>query len=141
MLKKRKQSITKQKDFSVIDNNAHSYDLSMIPSDISIDENLLPYVINRQYGYGKRFNAFITPNSNCYHLSRCSALKNKKKTVLHRYIAMNKYKPCSICTPKYLIEDWYIDFLKKNAIISNEDLTHTNDSSEVEPCKQITLFD
>ena len=189
-------------------------DMSMIPDGIGIDDNMLPYVINRKYGYGKRFNAFVTPNSRCYHTSKCSYInseytktkrpsdlsiktdpdirhsrkregqimkdfrrmrageispeefemrydalveqhgviskgenpareievprktadgKNEKingKSVIHRYVAMTKYAPCSHCKPRCFVDDWYITFMKKNNIEDKyEILNFTNNNN------------
>ena len=81
-------------------------DMSMIPDGISIDDNMLPYVINREYGYGKRFNAFIPTNGHYYHTGKCPCLRGRSKTVIHRYRAMTKYDPCSHCKPKCFVDDW-----------------------------------
>ena len=172
-------------------------DKSMIPDGIDIDDNMLPYVINRKYGYGKRFNAFVTPNSRYYHTSKCSYINSEytkpkrpsdlgiryslkgeskvmrdyrqmrkgeispeefekrcdalveqhgaiskgenpardtnihkskangkdekisSKSVIHRYVAMTKYAPCSHCKPKCFVDDWYIEFLKRNSIVND----------------------
>ena len=90
------------------------YDTSMIPEGILIDENMLPYIENRKYGWGKQFNAFITEHSDCYHKSRCPVIRNKKRKVIHLYTAIEHYRPCSYCHPHEYVDDWYKEFLKKN---------------------------
>ena len=80
---------------------------SVIPDGITLDENDLPYVINRKYGYGKQFNAFVTKYSDCYHRSKCPSIRYHKKTVIHRYEAIKKYRPCSFCKPIDHIDGWY----------------------------------
>lgn len=94
------------------------WDESMLPDNVKIGSNLLPYVKNRIYGYGKRFNAFYTGNSNCYHTSRCHRFRNsKRKKIMHRYEAINRnLTPCSICHPKSYIDSWYNEFLKVNSV-------------------------
>lgn len=92
-----------------------------IPDSVAIDKNGLPYVKMREYGYGKRFNAFITKHSDCYHRSKCPSIRFHKKTVIHRYDAMKKYKPCSHCNPINYIDGWYKLYLdsKKDETIRN----------------------
>lgn len=87
---------------------------TMIPNSVIIDKNYLPNLKNKKYGYGKRFNAFVCDDSVYYHKSKCPKLKNKKKTVIHRYVALQNYKPCPVCSPIDYIDPWYMEFLKKN---------------------------
>lgn len=90
-------------------------DISMIPQTVELDKDtLLPQTLNRQYGYGKRFNVFITENCSYYHKSKCAKIKGQKKQCIHRYIALYKIKPCSDCIPLNYIDEWYIEFLEKN---------------------------
>lgn len=106
-------------------------DMSMIPEGIGIDHDMLPYIVNRKYGYGKKFNAFVIRDNHCYHSSKCPHLKGKPKIVIHRYVAMNKYAPCSHCTPKCFVDDWYITFIKKNNIEDKyEILNFTNNNNK-----------
>ncbi len=80
-----------------------------LPSGIALDDENLPYCTNRKYGYGKRFNAFIVPNGECYHISKCPLIKGHHKTVIHRYEAIKKYKPCKYCNPNNQIDNWYTE--------------------------------
>ena len=82
------------------------WDTSMIPENVGIDENYLPYIKNKIYGYGKRFNAFCTKNGEHYHNSRCPRYKHSKnKKIIHRYEARkNNLTPCSICKPRNYID-------------------------------------
>lgn len=85
--------------------------VKLLPEGYGIDKNGLPYKLNRQYGWGREFNAFVTQKGHCYHRSKCKALKGKGKIrrVIHRYIALEKgYDPCHYCTPINHIDDWYI---------------------------------
>lgn len=91
-------------------------DITMIPRSVELDkETLLPLPLRRQYGYGKRFNAFVTPSDRVYyHKSSCNKLKSKNKQAIHRYWAVSKLNPCPICNPQSRIDDWYFDFLSTN---------------------------
>ena len=91
-------------------------DISMIPKTVELDKTtLLPKQINRQYGYGRAFNAFVAVDDNAsYHRSTCTAVKGIKKNLFHRYIAVTYMCPCADCTPISSIDSWYIDFLKTN---------------------------
>ena len=80
------------------------------PDNVGIDENGLPYLLNRQYGWGRTYNAFVVAGGNKYHRSKCSILKHKDKKCIHRYIAMQNYEPCSICKPRTDIEMWYLNW-------------------------------
>lgn len=92
-----------------------SLDLSMIPENIIIDEStFLPHTKNRKYGYGKKFNAFVSEQGTAYHRSQCRFIKGRNKKLVHRYIAVQKYTPCQFCTPNHYIDKWYIEFLKAN---------------------------
>lgn len=84
-----------------------------IPDNVSIGKDGLPYIKTREFGYGKRFNAFITKNSDCYHRSKCPTIRFRKKTVMHRYTAMKIYKPCARCKPIDYIDNWYQVYLKQ----------------------------
>ncbi len=94
-------------------------DKSMLPNGVDIDEKtLLPYKTNRVYGYGKEFNAFVTPNGKYFHRSRCNYVKSHKKILMHRYEALKKnYLPCPYCKPVSKVNAWYDDFIKKNNIL------------------------
>lgn len=87
---------------------------TMIPKGIAIDENMLPYKTNREYGWGKQFNAFVTDGGTHYHRSRCLKIKNSKRNVLHLYNAIEKYEPCSHCKPQAYVDNWYKDFINAN---------------------------
>ena len=113
ILIKRDQD-SKQPSIKKSTKNRNALDTAMIPNSVVIDENYLPNLKNKKYFFGKRFNAFICHNDTYYHKSKCPKLNNKKKTVIHRYIALQNYKPCPICSPVDYIDSWYIDFLKKN---------------------------
>lgn len=91
-------------------------DISMIPKTVELDrDTLLPKSINREYGYGRRFNSFVdTADYSQYHRSTCTKLKSSNKQLVHKYIAICKASPCPDCTPNGDIDDWYIDFLNKN---------------------------
>lgn len=83
------------------------------PNDkIGINEQGLPYIKDRVYkdGYGKTFNAFITPNGKCYHKSKCSKIKGKQHKVIHIYNAImdENLHPCKDCNPRTYIDDWYL---------------------------------
>ncbi|MBE7049337.1 MAG: hypothetical protein E7394_01020 [Ruminococcaceae bacterium] len=92
-------------------NNYKAYE--PIPDNVSIGMDGLPYIKTREYGYGKRFNAFITKNSDCYHRSKCSTIRFRKKTVMHRYTAMKIYKPCARCKPIDYVDNWYKIYLEQ----------------------------
>lgn len=115
--KARKTRTSKTKEY-----NGIVLDISMIPSSVDLDENLLPYAVNREgNGYGRRFNAFIFDGDlTHYHKSKCTIIKGNKKTLLHRYVAIQNYKSCEKCSPKDNIDDWYIKFLEKNFVTDNE---------------------
>lgn len=94
--------------------NDKMLDISMIPKTVELDhKTLLPQAINRQYGYGRRFNTFIV-DDNQYHRSTCNTLKGKKKQLVHRYAAICNLPPCPDCAPVSYIDDWYIEFIQKN---------------------------
>lgn len=78
-----------------------------LPEGYAIDENGLPYKTNRKYGWGREFNAFITTDGKCYHRSKCDVFIGKKKILIHRYNAMEKYKPCELCHPRTDIARWW----------------------------------
>lgn len=78
------------------------------PEGYSLDENNLPYKNNREYGWGKEFNVFVTKYGKCYHRSKCNSLTPTNKKLIHRYTAINSgYKPCPHCKPKNYIDEWY----------------------------------
>lgn len=84
------------------------------PDGYGIDENELPYKLNRVYGWGNEFNVFVTQNGHCYHRNNCKALKGKgkKHILLHRYVALkNHYDRCRFCQPKSYVDEWYIEQL------------------------------
>lgn len=86
-----------------------------IPENILFDKNGLPYKVDKKYrkGWGKQFNAFVTPHGEYYHKSKCRCCKTHNYQCIHVYTALSKgYKPCKICKPKPAIDDWYIDYLK-----------------------------
>lgn len=87
---------------------------SIIPAGVAIGKDGLPYVKMREYGYGKRFNAFVTKYSDCYHRSKCSTIRFHKKILMHRYEALKLYRPCTICKPVDHIERWYKQYLENN---------------------------
>lgn len=80
-----------------------------IPDGVGIDDDLLPYRLNRTYGYGKEYNVFVTPKSKYYHTSRCKFVKGRNKTVIHRYVARQNLPPCPNCIreKKKGVDDWY----------------------------------
>lgn len=78
-----------------------------LPEGYAVDENGLPYKANKQYGWGREFNAFVTDGGKCYHRSKCKVLEGKKKRLVHRYKAMEKYKPCELCKPRTDVADWW----------------------------------
>lgn len=88
---------------------------SVIPASIALDSNDLPYIKLREYGYGKKFNAFVTERSDCYHRSKCSAIRFHKKKVIHRYEALKKYRPCTICKPIDYVDDWYKTYMSEKS--------------------------
>ncbi|MDD6564238.1 MAG: YHYH domain-containing protein [Clostridiales bacterium] len=83
---------------------------SAIPDGYAIGSDGLPYKTNRQYGWGREFNVFVTNNGEHYHRSRCKIIKAKKRKLMHRYNAIKIYKPCTYCKPKAYIDDWYIKY-------------------------------
>jgi hypothetical protein len=85
---------------------------------VGIDEHCFPYVIDRKNGYGRRFNAYITPNGNCYHRSRCKKLHDKK-AVIHIYgaIADTRLKPCKLCNPRTTIDEWYLELFPEKRVL------------------------
>lgn len=90
-------------------------DISMIPKTVELDKDtLLPQSLKREYGYGRRFNAFITDDCSYYHRSKCAKIKGQKKQCIHRYLALHKINSCPDCTPNNYIDEWYIEFLEKN---------------------------
>ena len=94
--------------------NDKMLDISMIPKTVELDhKTLLPQAINRQYGYGKRFNTFIVDDKQ-YHRSTCPMLNGKKKQPVHRHAAICNLPPCPKCAPVSYIDDWYIEFIRKN---------------------------
>lgn len=101
-------------------------DTSMIPENIAIDENLLPYKKDRTHGWGKRFNTYIIPRGQYYHRYRCANIKGKKRTCIHKYTAINNYKPCTKCKPPKNIDSWYKEFLKVNNL-DNEQISLFDD--------------
>lgn len=111
-------------------------DISMIPKTVELErDTLLPRNINREYGYGRRFNAFVDENDlSLYHKSSCPRLKATKKTLVHRYLALCKITPCPQCEPISYIDEWYIDFLKTNfkKFTSYEDFQQWANISSVE---------
>lgn len=113
-----------------------------LPSNIALNERNLPYCTNKVYGYGKRFNAFVTHGGKYYHRSNCNYLKNKKKTVIHRYDALKSYQPCKHCKPISYIDDWYIDFLKTNFPASAEEyIQYSKTKKDAEKNKQLSFDD
>lgn len=101
----------------------------VLPSGYSLDDDKLPYRSNRIYGWGKEFNAFITPVGDCYHKSKCPMIKGKNKTLLHRYTAMKHYKPCAYCNPKNYIDDWYLK-LSSPTNITKKDILFSHTCSQ-----------
>lgn len=91
-------------------------DISMIPSTVELDrQTLLPKKINRKYGFGRQFNTFVVESDyTLYHRSTCTQIKNSKKKLVHRYIAVCKTTPCPHCNPLNFIDDWYMNFLNVN---------------------------
>ena len=83
---------------------------SAIPDGYAIGSDGLPYKTNRQYGWGREFNVFVTNNGEHYHRGRCKIIKTKKRKLMHRYNAIKIYKPCTYCKPKAYIDDWYIKY-------------------------------
>lgn len=111
----------------VTNDEPSNLDISMIPKKVSLDNDMLPYIKNKKYAWGKRFNAFITSDDIYYHKSTCTNLSGKKKEVIHRYLAIQKYTPCPMCNPNNTIDSWYIEFLKKNYGVDMSD-TYTTDN-------------
>lgn len=97
----------------------YNLDMSSVPNEYGIDESLLPYKKNRKYGWGRKFNVFVTPGGNHYHRSRCSCLKGSSKKLMHVYKAMEKYTPCAHCHPQSFVDTWYNYFLKDNSVAVN----------------------
>lgn len=85
---------------------------ALIPEGTAIDENGLPYLINRQYGYGRLYNAFVTKSGNHYHRSRCPEILGHKKKCIHRYDAIKSYQPCLRCKPLRHVDDWYLEYIE-----------------------------
>jgi hypothetical protein len=85
---------------------------ALIPEGTAIDENGLPYLINRQYGYGRLYNAFVTKSGNHYHRSRCPEILGHKKKCIHRYNAIKSYQPCIRCKPLRHVDDWYLEYIE-----------------------------
>ena len=83
---------------------------SLIPPNIAIDSDRLPYKINRVYGYGKQFNVFVTKNGFYFHRSKCQYIKHRDKELIHRYRALKRYSPCPYCKPVATVDDWYIKY-------------------------------
>lgn len=81
-----------------------------VPSGYAIGSDGLPYKINRQYGWGREFNVFVTNNGEHYHRSKCKTIKGKKRKLMHRYNAIKRYEPCAYCKPKGYIDNWFIDY-------------------------------
>ena len=81
-----------------------------LPPGIALNQNNLPYVIKNRHGYGRRYNAYITKNGTHYHRRKCEALKGDKK-LIHVYEAIRdpNLKPCKMCNPKRLIDEWYTE--------------------------------
>ena len=82
----------------------------LIPEGYAIGKDGLPYKTNRQYGWGREFNVFITSNGEHFHRGRCKIIKGKEKKLMHRYFALKRYEPCAYCKPKYNIDNWYIEY-------------------------------
>ena len=83
------------------------------PNDrIAMNEEGLPYIKSRVYqdGYGKTFNAFVTPNGKCYHKSKCPMIKGRQHKVIHIYNAImdENLQPCPVCNPRTYIDDWFL---------------------------------
>lgn len=85
---------------------------ALIPEGTAIDENGLPYLVNRQYGYGRLYNAFVTKSGNHYHRSRCPEILGRKKKCIHRYNAIKSYQPCIRCKPLRHVDDWYLEYIE-----------------------------
>ena len=81
-----------------------------IPNGYAIGSDGLPYKTNRQYGWGREFNVFVTNNGEHYHRSKCKIIKARKRKLMHRYNAIKRYKPCTYCKPKAYIDEWYIKY-------------------------------
>ncbi len=81
-----------------------------IPNGYAIGSDGLPFKTNKQYGWGREFNVFVTDNGKHFHRGRCKVIKGKKKKLLHRYNAIKKYTPCAYCKPKHCIDVWYIEY-------------------------------
>lgn len=85
---------------------------ALIPEGTAIDENGLPHLVNRQYGYGRLYNAFVTKSGNHYHRSRCPEILGHKKKCIHRYDAIKSYQPCLRCKPLRHVDDWYLEYIE-----------------------------
>ena len=118
----RKNSLLRENIETSTESKKTSFDVSMLPANVTIDpKTLLPQTKNKEYGYGRQFNAFVSSQGNVYHKSRCRFVKGKHKQLIHRYIAYQKYTPCQFCKPRGYIDKWYIQFLKTNfGIIGDE---------------------
>ncbi len=99
-------------DIPVIEVDATVKAQVCIPVGYSIDSDNLPYKTNRQYGWGREFNAFVTQSGRHFHRSRCNLIKGKRKILIHRYNAIKHYVPCSHCNPTAYIDKWYLDYKK-----------------------------
>lgn len=83
-----------------------------IPEGYGIDDEGLPYKLNRVYGWGMEYNVYVTQHGHCYHRSKCKALKGKGKikTLIHRYDALSQgYDVCRYCSPIEGIDDWFVE--------------------------------
>lgn len=111
--------------------NDNTTQKNSIPSRYAIDENNLPYVKNRVYGWGKEFNVFITKKGKYFHRSKCSKIKGKNKILLHRYTAVKSYEPCPYCKPKSNIDKWYSATAQKIEPVNAECIQQTAPSEPV----------
>lgn len=96
--------------------DANSVTARDLPYGVAIDEKGLPYKTDRVYmaGWGKQFNAFITPEGVCYHKRKCQCCYRHDYKCIHVYTAIKEgYRACEVCKPKGKIDDWYIDLVKK----------------------------
>lgn len=114
--KARKGKLSSDNQHQKISWNGKFLDTSMIPNKVELNKDtLLPQLVNRKYGYGKRFNSFLFIGDNTfYHKSNCPKSSGKHKKLIHRYIAFRNLKPCPDCNPKAYIDEWYIDFIRTN---------------------------
>ena len=96
---------------NTVDTNAHHTQIATkLPRKVAIGTDGLPYKTDRKYkdGWGKQFNAFITPQGKYYHKSKCRYCNGHQHSCIHVYTAINKgYLPCPYCKPKDKIDDWY----------------------------------